>query len=166
MQYSNLVYLLIGGNMGDRRAFLRQAGHLISEHCGPVPAASPVYETAAWGNPDQAAFLNQALKLETPLEAEPLMKKLLQIEEMMGRIRGERYGPRTIDIDILLYNNDIRNTALLTVPHPEMQNRRFALQPLADLAPALEHPVLKKTILQLLAECLDPLPVTKVQGSG
>ena len=94
------------------------------------------------------------------------MQQLLNIEEQLGRVRTARYGPRTIDIDILFYNHEIRHTAALTVPHPEIQNRRFALQPLADIAPGLDHPVLRKTILQLLAECPDPLPVTKLSAPG
>lgn len=165
-QSYSTAYLLIGGNIGDRAAHLEQATSLIAGCCGSVVHRSPVYETAAWGNTQQAAFLNQALELYTTCLPEALMSQLLQIEERMGRIRGERYGPRTIDIDILLFNNDIQSTPLLTLPHPEMHKRRFALQPLADIAPGVQHPVLKKSVADLLAECPDGLPVKRVEASG
>lgn len=139
---------------------------LISAGCGIIPVCSPVYETAAWGITDQAPFLNQALELHTQSSADGLMQELLRIEEQMGRIRQERYGPRTIDIDILLFNDDVRSTPLLTLPHPEMHRRRFALQPLADIAPDIQHPVLKKSIAELLAECPDELPVRKVEAAS
>lgn len=138
---------------------------LISTGCGIIPVRSPVYETAAWGITDQAPFLNQALELHTRSGADELMQELLRIEEQMGRVRQERYGPRTIDIDILLFNDEIRSTPLLTLPHPEMYRRRFALQPLADIAPDIQHPVLKKSIAELLAECPDELPVRKVEAA-
>ncbi|MBE7171161.1 MAG: 2-amino-4-hydroxy-6-hydroxymethyldihydropteridine diphosphokinase [Williamsia sp.] len=162
-QYYSTVYLLIGGNIGDRWAHLEQAATLIGACCGTITERSPVYETAAWGLTDQAPFLNQALRLQTSGTAEWLMKQLLQIEEQMGRIREKRYGPRIIDIDILLFNDEIHTTSLVTIPHPEMPKRRFALQPLADLAPAVQHPVLKKSIAEILAVCPDELPVKKVQ---
>ena len=157
----NKSYLLIGGNTGNRAGFLREAAGLINALAGNITRSSAVYETAAWGKTDQAAFLNQALELQTALEAVPLMQTLLKIEEQMGRKRAEKYGPRVIDIDMLLYNDDIVNTMLLTVPHPELANRRFALVPLNEIAGVYVHPLLKKTIGQLLLECPDPLPVKK-----
>jgi 2-amino-4-hydroxy-6-hydroxymethyldihydropteridine diphosphokinase len=161
MQYMNKVFLLIGGNMGDRLQNLHQAITLLSATCGPVIQQSAVYETAAWGKTDQAAFLNQALLLTTELSARELITTVLSVEEQMGRHRTERFGPRVIDIDIMFYNEDIINEPHLTVPHPQMQNRLFVLIPLNELAPMFVHPVLKKTIEQLLAECKDELPVTK-----
>ena len=166
IQSYSKAYLLIGGNIGDRWAHLEQAATLIANCCGSIAHRSPVYETAAWGNTQQAAFLNQALELHTRSQAEELMRLLLQTEERMGRIRKERYGPRTIDIDILLFNDAIQSTDLLTLPHPEMHKRRFALQPLADIAPNAQHPVLKKSIARLLAECLDGLPVKRVEAAS
>ena len=157
----NKSYLLIGGNVGNRAGFLQEAAGFINEAAGTITRASAVYETAAWGKTDQAAFLNQALELVTPLEAAPLMEALLQIEEQMGRLRREKYGPRVIDIDILLYNEAISQEPLLTIPHPQLANRRFALVPLNELAGAYVHPLIKKTIAQLLLECPDPLPVKK-----
>jgi 2-amino-4-hydroxy-6-hydroxymethyldihydropteridine diphosphokinase len=157
----NKSYLLIGGNVGNRRGFLEQAADFIQAATGVIARFSALYETAAWGKTDQPAFLNQALELHTALEAAPLMETLLAIEEQMGRRRAEKYGPRIIDIDILLYNDAIIHTPLLNVPHPELANRRFALEPLNEIAGAVVHPVLGKTIGQLLQECPDPLAVKK-----
>jgi 2-amino-4-hydroxy-6-hydroxymethyldihydropteridine diphosphokinase len=157
----NKAYLLTGGNLGDRVQNLANASALIGEKCGTILEASALYETAAWGNTEQPAFLNQALILSTPLLARQLIRKLLKIEKQMGRIREEKYGPRIIDIDILLFNEEKHNYSFLTLPHPEMQNRRFALLPLAEIAPMVIHPVLKKTVAELLAECKDELPVKK-----
>ena len=158
----NTAFLLTGGNLGDRKETLAQAKDLIAEQCGGVVATSSLYETAAWGNADQPAFLNQALQLETTLTARQLMRRLLKLEKLMGRVRKEKYGPRIIDIDILLFNNEVHNYPLLKLPHPEMQNRRFALLPLAEIAPTIVHPVLKKTTKQLLKECKDELEVKKM----
>lgn len=158
----NKAYLLTGGNTGDSNSYLRQAAILIGDACGSIIKQSSFYETAAWGKTDQPAFLNQALLLQTELDAPSLMQQLLNIETAMGRRREERYGPRIIDIDILLFNNDIIQSQLVTVPHPELANRRFALEPLLEIAPNYKHPVLQKSIRRLLKECIDPLPVKKL----
>ena len=160
----NKVYLLIGGNVGNRVQNLQKAVELIDAGCGKITQQSPLYETAAWGKTDQPAFLNQALELHTHLTAPALMTALLQAEEAMGRKRGEKFGPRIIDMDILLFNHDIINSDHITVPHPQLANRRFALQPLADIAAAYVHPVLNKSIAGLLADCPDQLPVKKFSG--
>lgn len=157
----NSVYLLTGGNVGNRQQYLQESARLIEAACGKIINHSSVYETAAWGKTDQCAFLNQALELLTSLTASELMKQLLRIEETCGRKRTEKYGPRTIDIDILLFNYAVVQSSFLTIPHPQMANRRFVLEPLNEIAPAYLHPVLKKTITQLLADCTDPLPVKK-----
>jgi 2-amino-4-hydroxy-6-hydroxymethyldihydropteridine diphosphokinase len=154
MQYMNKVFLLIGGNMGDRLQNLHQAIALLSAACGPVIQQSAVYETAAWGKTDQAAFLNQALLLNTSLSAQELITAVLLVEERMGRHRAEKF-----DIDIMFYNEAVINEPHLTIPHPQMQNRRFALVPLNELAPKMVHPVLNKTLEELLLECKDELPV-------
>lgn len=164
LQFMNKAYLLIGGNVGNRSQNLHKAIEIIDGDYGKVLHRSGVYETAAWGKTDQPAFLNQALELETSLTAEALMTALLEAEEKMGRKRQEKYGPRTIDIDILLFNNAVINSPHLTVPHPQLANRRFALQPLRDIAAGYIHPVLKKNITQLLSECPDTLPVKKFSG--
>lgn len=161
MQYTNKAYLLTGGNQGDRLLYLQQALDLLNRHGGKVINQSPVYETAAWGNEQQNAFLNQALELDTVLRAHELMTKLLWIETQMGRQRLQKYGPRTIDIDILFFNADVYAIPELIIPHPELQNRRFVLQPLSDIAAGFIHPVFQKSVYQLLQECPDELPVKK-----
>jgi 2-amino-4-hydroxy-6-hydroxymethyldihydropteridine diphosphokinase len=157
----NTSYLLTGSNMGDREQYLAMARERIEAVCGKIGKASSLYETAAWGKTDQPAFLNQSLKIETSLDAKQLIHSVLEVEKELGRARKEKYGPRVIDIDILLFNNEILASPSLNIPHPEMQNRRFALVPLAEIAPNILHPVLKKTIAELLKNCPDTLPVKK-----
>lgn len=155
------VYLLTGGNLGDREKYLAEARDLLGEHCGKITALSSLYETAAWGKEDQPSFLNQAVEMETDLPPRQLIRRVLKLEKRMGRERKEKYGPRLIDIDILLYGEEIHNYPLLKLPHPELPNRRFALLPLAEIASDLLHPVYKKSITDLLDECKDPLEVKK-----
>ena len=158
----NTAYLLIGGNLGNRKENLLTAISLINEQCGSLTKSSSIYETEAWGKTDQPSFLNQALEIATSLNARQLLRRILKIEKTMGRIRKEKLGPRLIDIDILLYGNEIHDLRFLKIPHPEMHNRRFALVPLAEINAALQHPVLKKTIAELLEECPDNLEVRKI----
>jgi 2-amino-4-hydroxy-6-hydroxymethyldihydropteridine diphosphokinase len=152
----------------DWRKHGRQAGLpfksriSISESCGDIARASSIYETAAWGKEDQSAFLNQVLKLKTKLDPKGLLRGLLEIEHQLGRERIGKYGPRVIDLDILFFNDEVVREEGLTIPHPQMQNRRFVLEPLNEIAPEKMHPVLQKKIAQLLAECPDPLPVNKI----
>jgi 2-amino-4-hydroxy-6-hydroxymethyldihydropteridine diphosphokinase len=157
----NNVYLLIGGNVGNRSENLQRAIIALDQTCGHIVRGSAIYETAAWGKTDQQPFLNQALLLETRFTAPELLQHTLEAEKLLGRVRQERYGPRIIDIDILFFNNDIVREPDLVIPHPEVQNRRFALTPLHELAPGLVHPVLQKSIEQLLAECPDMLEVKR-----
>ncbi len=132
----------------------------MEERCGSITKESSIYETAAWGQTKQAAFLNKVIVLQTNLSADDLMKTLLQIEQELGRIRTEKYGPRTIDLDI--YDDLIYHSAIVTLPHPAIQDRRFVLIPLAELSPGKVHPVYKKTINTLLKECADELAVKKL----
>lgn len=138
------------------------AEELLGSNTGQIVDRSGIYETAAWGNTNQPPFLNQAFLLQTDLSAENLLRKIMGIEQEMGRIRTEKYGPRIIDIDILFYNRDIIRLPELIVPHPEIQNRRFALVPLAQIAPGFIHPLLNKSITQLLEECPDTLEVQRL----
>ena len=155
------VYLLIGGNMGNREEYLEKAKLAIEKRCGKIKKQSAVYETEAWGITHQEKFLNQALAIQTRLSPQDLLNTILDIEGLLGRKRAVKYGPRIIDIDILLYNNQVVNLRDLKIPHPELQNRRFALQCLNDIASDQVHPVLQKPVAQLLAECTDPLTVHK-----
>jgi 2-amino-4-hydroxy-6-hydroxymethyldihydropteridine diphosphokinase len=158
----NTAYLLIGGNMGDRERNLRETIAAINGAAGDVAAVSHVYETEAWGRTDQPAFLNQALKLQTNYAPEALLALLIGIEESLGRKRQKKYDPRTIDIDIIFYNDLVVRTPELEIPHPRMAERRFVLAPLAELAPDMVHPVLHATVEQMLLACTDTLTVNKI----
>lgn len=157
----NKVYLLIGGNLGDRMENLAKARNLIQDEIGTILIASNIYETAAWGNTNQPDFLNQALLIDAHLEATALMNKLLSIEAKMGRIRDIPLGPRTIDIDIIYFNNEVISNDLITIPHPKIADRKFVLMPLVEIAPQFNHPILNKTNQTLLKECGDSLAVYK-----
>ena len=157
----NNVYLLIGGNMGERMANLAAARNRINIDCGRITASSSIYETEAWGYKEQPAFLNQALAIETSLEAEKLLEEILKIELALGRKREIPLGPRIIDIDIIYYNDEIINSSTLTIPHPSMAQRKFVLMPLTEIAPNYRHPILLKTNEVLLKECGDSSVVYK-----
>jgi 2-amino-4-hydroxy-6-hydroxymethyldihydropteridine diphosphokinase len=160
-----IAYLLIGSNLGDRFNCLSIATELIKEQCGVVINQSSIYQTVAWGLTEQPDFLNQVLAVQTKLEPKELMLTLLAIEEKMGRVRTIKMGPRIIDLDILLIDELIMNTPLVVIPHPALADRRFALLPLAEVAPNLFHPVEKKTIIQLLHSCKDNLDVQKITST-
>lgn len=151
----NKAYLLIGGNLGDREGNLSRARDLLETQTGRISAVSGLYATAAWGKTNQPDFLNQALEIQTTLNARQLIRRILKIEKQMGRIRAEKYGPRLIDIDILLFNEEIHDLRFLKVPHPELPNRRFALVPLAEIAPEAIHPISGKKVKELLEACTD-----------
>ncbi|HVG14975.1 MAG TPA: 2-amino-4-hydroxy-6-hydroxymethyldihydropteridine diphosphokinase [Chitinophagaceae bacterium] len=157
----NVAYLLIGGNMGDRALQLKSAADAISTQCGMIEATSPIYQTAAWGLTEQPNFLNQALKILTSLSPFQLLHSVLAVEESLGRVREQKFGPRTIDIDILLYNDLQLASPTLTIPHPSLPHRRFALVCLNDIAGDVVHPTLGKTINELLLQCTDSLRVDK-----
>jgi 2-amino-4-hydroxy-6-hydroxymethyldihydropteridine diphosphokinase len=161
----NKTYLLIGGNEDKPLERLAQARANIEKEAGPIVLASSLYETAPWGRTDQADFINQALAVDTLLGAAALMTLLLQIEEKMGRRRVEKWASRIIDIDILFFNDEIIEIPGLIIPHPEIQYRRFALTPLEEIAPHHIHPILGKSIRQLLAGCSDRGNVKKITAT-
>ncbi|MFZ1799233.1 MAG: 2-amino-4-hydroxy-6-hydroxymethyldihydropteridine diphosphokinase [Chitinophagaceae bacterium] len=158
----NRAYLLTGSNLNDPGTQLSLAFDLLQVHCGTITAASSIYGSAPWGIRDQPEFMNQAICLETEFPATTLLKKILAIEKEMGRERLFKMGPRKIDIDILLFNDDLVDEPGLTIPHPLLPQRRFALEPLSEIAPLIIHPGLKKSIETLLQECTDPLNVYKI----
>lgn len=155
------AYILTGGNLGDRVTNLQNAKQLIGEKCGIILVESSLYETAAWGLTGQPDFLNQVIVIQTQLTPALLMQTLLLIEEKMGRKRTRKFGPRIIDLDILLIDDLVINIPLLTIPHPALTERKFALVPLHEVSPTLIHPVEKKSVHQLLLDCTDELDVQK-----
>ena len=157
----NIAYLLIGGNIGNRMANLQAAREAIAKHGGHLKGISDVFETAAWGMEDQPSFLNQALELHTELKPKALLDVLLQVEKSLGRERDQKWGPRLIDIDILLYNDEVVDEEGLRIPHPQMPYRRFVLQPLVQIAGDKMHPLLHQSIYEMLLHCPDPLEVHK-----
>lgn len=150
------VYLSLGSNLGERFRYLKRAIERIGESDSVViRKTSSVYETDPIGNPDQPPFLNLVVLIETDLKPLPLLDYLLDIERTLGRERNEKWAPRTIDLDILLYDELIVNSDRLILPHPRMHQRRFVLVPLAQINPNLVHPLLKKSVEELLRSCPD-----------
>lgn len=145
-----LIYLALGTNLGDRLENLHQAVLALAPPVR-VLRLSPLYQTAPWGYRDQPDFLNQAVEAETELEPQALLEHLKEIERRMGRQKTIRYGPRSIDLDILFYGQQVIDLPGLVIPHPRLHERAFVLAPLADLAPAFVHPLLRQTVSQLLA---------------
>jgi len=156
------VFLLLGSNLGDRHQLLQLAGDFIIDEVGQLVKKSSVYETQSWGKSDEPDYLNQVLWLQTDLSALDVLEKILAIELKMGRVRAEKWGARTIDIDILFYGDEVIVEPNLKVPHPQLQNRRFTLEPLAEIAPDWIHPVFNKNISQLKNELMDDLIVKKL----
>lgn len=157
----NKLYLLLGSNMGNSKQLLADAAAQIEKKIGSVSHLSHLYTTAAWGNTNQPDFLNQVIVVNSVLTAQQTIAKILLIEKEMGRVRTVKNAPRIIDIDILFFNKDIIEDDNLTVPHPHIQNRRFVLVPLNELAPNFKHPVFQQSIHHLLKICKDPLDVKK-----
>jgi len=160
----NIAFIQLGGNIGNREQFLGNALKEIEKEGIKIKSISSFYETEAWGVSNQKKFLNCVIKVEcthTPFE---LLQTLLYIETLFGRNRQlfNKWQERTIDLDILFYNKEIINDKNLIIPHPHLQDRKFVLIPLGEIAPNLVHPTLKSTIKQLLKECSDTLSVEKI----
>ena len=157
----HLVFLSLGSNLGDRLEHLQAAIETLKEF-GEISKTSSVYETDPWGYEDQPAFYNQVILLETTCEPLELLRNIKQVEQTMGRIPTFRYGPRVIDIDILLFDETVITTPELTIPHPQMKNRAFVLAPLAEIDPLLSIPGEKANATELL-EKIGMTGVWKIQ---
>lgn len=160
------VYLLLGGNIGDREAVMLKTIALLNRKVGTVNQVSSFYETEPWGMCNVQNFLNIALQLSTELTAFELLNVLLEIEEQLGRKRNPlitEYESRPIDIDILFYGTSVIQSSRLTIPHPRLQSRKFVLVPLCEIAPEFIHPVFQKSIFTLLKECQDNLETVAIK---
>lgn len=156
----NTIYLLLGSNIGNREDWLEMGRNAISNSIGRIGASSAIYETAAWGKENQQSFLNQVVEVISNKSAREILTVINRTETATAyRVRIEKWGSRTLDIDLLFYGQEIINQLGLQVPHPAIEMRRFTLVPLSELAPDLIHPKLGKTINTLLEECTDTLEV-------
>ncbi|GAE01327.1 2-amino-4-hydroxy-6-hydroxymethyldihydropteridine diphosphokinase [Clostridium botulinum B str. Osaka05] len=146
------AYVAFGSNIGEKENYIKRALEKIEERKIKIIKVSPIYETEPYGVLDQDSFLNGVVKIETNLTPENLIKELLLIEKQLDRVRERRWGPRTIDLDIIFYDDLIINKNNLIIPHKDMGNREFVLKPLCDIDKNFIHPVLKKSVKQLYDE--------------
>lgn len=156
------IYLLLGSNLGDKLQHLSEAGKLIDRHIGRIVLKSSCYHTEAWMMPGAPSFLNQVLRVDYALAPLKVLEAILKLEALMGRTRQVGYQSRTIDIDLLYYDDLILDHPDLIIPHPRISERRFVLEPLVEVAPEFIHPVFGSTNRQLLDKCPDPLSVTRI----
>ncbi len=162
MKITHTVYLLTGSNIGDRQLHLQHALEKIKAVAGSIISTSAIYQTQPWGVMNHEDYLNQAIQIETLLPAIELFEALRAIEISEGRTGSEKNTPRTLDIDILFYDDLNLETDQLIIPHPRLHQRRFVLEPLCDIAPDFMHTKIKKTVKDLLKDCTDGLQVKKV----
>ena len=159
-------YVLFGSNMGDKTQIFAQACLLINQRCGRIVKVSSAYESEPWGFEAKEWFLNRLIIVETELEPEEMMRQLLDIEAELGRVRHPEvkgYTSRTVDLDILYYGSRIVLTDSLTIPHPRLHERRFALLPLCEMVPQFVHPAFNLTQTELLRRCFDFSEVKKIE---
>lgn len=149
------THLLLGSNLGDRKAYLDEAKNRISQSIGTIKQHSAIYKTEPWQTSDQDSFYNQAVEVHTALDPNRLLKAIHAIEQDLARVRNQRWGPRTIDIDIMTYDDRVLVMEGLCVPHRLMHKRRFALEPMVDICKDYEHPVMRKSLSLLLDQCAD-----------
>jgi len=160
----NSAILLLGTNLGDRRKNLQNACGLLGEKVGLIIKCSSIYETEPWGFNESQWFYNCALTLQTPFSSNELIKKVLEIETIMGRERKQIsvYENRIIDIDILVFGSEISKTAELELPHPRLHLRKFVLLPLFEIVPDFIHPVTLKNVNEMIIECKDECKVSSI----
>lgn len=157
------VFLMLGSNLGDKNQHINNAKTEIEKRSGSIVQASSIYKTEPWGFEHPEYFLNQAIIVQTSLTPYELLREIGNIESTLGRKHTQNgYEARIIDIDILLYNRLVLHDENLTIPHPLIRERRFVLAPLAEIAGEILHPVFKKTITRLLAECKDNSKVIRM----
>ena len=162
-----LVYIGVGSNLGNKVGNCRRAIEaVVSDGRNRIVQCSPLYQTEPVGKKEQGWFINGVFATETSMEPGELLDFLLAAEKMMGRVRRERWGPRVIDLDILIFGQKVINEGVLQIPHPRLHERRFVLVPLRDIAPDLVHPLLGKTISQILAELPEEEKVLPLPGEG
>ena len=159
-----VVYFIIGGNLGNVLDTFRKVKIELEHKIGQISGESNLYRTESWGDDQQPDYFNQVLYISSNLTAVDVLNYCLDIEVLHGRVRNleNQWAPRTIDIDILYYGNEIINTAQLTLPHPRLHQRNFVLVPLNEIAPELIHPIFQKSNAQLLVECVDQLEANEL----
>jgi 2-amino-4-hydroxy-6-hydroxymethyldihydropteridine diphosphokinase len=157
----NQLFLSLGGNLGNTREIFEGAYPLIEKKIGKISVYSSIYQTEAWGPIQQADFLNQVILVSTSLAPQACLTEMLAIEKEFGRERKERWGPRTLDLDILYYSDVVIAEADLTVPHPRIVDRKFILTPLAEIAPFYVDPTSGKSMVELLDSCTDTSQVNR-----
>ena len=155
--------LLLGSNLGHKENNITNAIQALGQNAGNILTISSLYNTAAWGLQEQPDFINRVILIETELTPEELINEILKTEEDLGRKRNRKWEPRVIDIDILFYDNEIMKTEKLTIPHPHLHERMFALVPLQEILPDWTHPASNKSINELISQCEDKLPVRKIK---
>lgn len=160
MQKTHTVYLLLGSNKGHRLKFLLLAQYLIQQNAGEIITKSTIYKTAAWGKEHQPDYLNQVICIKSKKTPLQLLRLLQKTEKKMGRTIKHNYAARTIDIDILFYDNLVFDAKNLTIPHPKLHLRKFTLMPLYEIDKSYTHPILQKSIDELLKICTDNLKVS------
>ncbi|WP_418360697.1 2-amino-4-hydroxy-6-hydroxymethyldihydropteridine diphosphokinase [Sphingobacterium detergens] len=160
----NKIFILLGTNLGDRLQQLSLAKQSLEQQIGMILQESSIYETAAWGVEDQPSFLNQVILISSLLSALECLNLTQKIELDLGRVRLKKWGERAIDIDLLYFNDEVINYPNLIIPHPFIAERRFTLEPLAEIAPTYIHPVYKINNVSLLHNCKDELHVKKISN--